>query len=179
MLEEMDFSMDDPAEGPAAEASGASGGPGGAAGAGAAASSGAGAAASSGAAAAVIADPDHDVSGFRWRQMFQFTPHWNRTTGQQAGWEVFCYHPDHDQSKCRRRRHFAAHGGPQMTERLLKEWCIRGLCEGGTAAHMALKDHPPYMELEQADDHPIPEHLLDALASSSGPSSDGNSSTSD
>ena len=49
--------------------------------------------------------------------------------GVTLGYEMQCYIDDHKGCRCTRSRSFAAHGGPQRVERLLKQWALAGHTE--------------------------------------------------
>ncbi len=65
--------------------------------------------------------------------------------GQPVGYEVSC--PLHKTgpggARCCRSRAFSRHGGVDVTERLLKSWCVRGWHCSSTEEHKALDDLSP------------------------------------
>ena len=61
----------------------------------------------------------------------------DKTAENQIGMEVACKHPAHQTPLCRRRLHFSAHGGLDLTERALKQWIVKGAGTSSQPDHKA------------------------------------------
>ena len=91
---------------------------------------------------------NHEWKGFRFTQTYL-------DSGSPSGCEAKCRHSLHQEgaTACRRRRLFSNSGGPAMTERGLKHWCIAASECRDRIAHrdqpaVALDKLPTLAELE-------------------------------
>lgn len=68
-------------------------------------------------------------------------------SGKAAGWEATCRFSAHagaGQLACKRSRFFSRHGGPEMTERILKSWAVGASPWHSRDAHLGAEEcqHP-------------------------------------